>query len=105
MRREFLAAAACFGLAVGAIGMTPAPAAASGITFSFQFGYPGPFYGQPFRPRPFYPQPFYGAPMFYPHPQLNRVCYPVLKVKKVVRRQRVDWRKVVVTVCRWQYGW
>lgn len=104
MKRVFLAAAACLSLAVGAIGITSTPAAA-GVTFSFQFGGPGPFYGQPFHPHPIYPQPFFGSPMFHSYPPAHRVCYPVVKVKKVIRHRRVHWRRIVVTVCRWQYGW
>ena len=101
MKRTFLAAAACLGLAVGAIGLNPTPASAT-VSLSFGFGFGSPFYGHPFYPGPFHPRPFMGAPMYQTYP--HQVCYPVVKLRKYVRHHHVHWRKVVVTVCTWR-GW
>ena len=98
MKRALVVAATCLGLAAGVVQMAPAPAAAASFSFSFGFGGPGPY------PGPFYPRPFYGVPMYPYHlQQPHQVCYPVVKVRKVIRNHKVRWRKVVVTVCRWQY--
>jgi len=106
MKRAFVVAATCLGLAVGAVELAPAPAAAASFSFSFGFGGPGPYpYPGPFYPRPFYPRPIYPTPMYpyqYQLQQPHQVCFPVVKLRKVVRHHKVHWRKVVVTVCQWR---
>jgi hypothetical protein len=106
MKRAFVVAATCLSLAVAAVELTPTPAAAGTFSFSFGFGGPGfyPYHSGPFYPRPFYPRPFYGSPYPYQYQfqQPHQVCYPVVKLRKVVRHHRVHWRKVVVTVCQWR---
>jgi hypothetical protein len=97
MKRMFLAGAACLGLAVGMIAAS-SPADAR-VSVGIYFGYPGPYYGYPYYPGPY---PYYAPRPYYPR---HQVCYPVVKVKKYVRKHRVHFKRVVVTVCRWQYGW
>ena len=101
MKRALVVAATCIGIAAGAIQLAPTPAAAAAsFSFGFGFGSPGPY---PYHPGPFYPRPYYGAP-YYHYPQAHKVCFPVVKRKKVVRNHRVHWRRVVVTVCEWRRG-
>ena len=101
MKRALVAVVACLSLAIGAVEMAPTPAAAASFSFGFGFGGPGPY---PFYPGPFHPHPFFGGQMYqYQYPRAHQVCYPVVKLRKYVRHHRVHWRKVVVTVCSWQY--